>query len=80
MHGNVWEWVEDDWHDWYDGAPVGDQAWVDKPRDARRVIRSGSWESGDFDCRSSTRFGEKPASRSFSLGFRIAKSFAYMGQ
>jgi formylglycine-generating enzyme required for sulfatase activity len=80
MHGNVWEWVEDDWHDWYDGAPVGEQAWVDNPRDARRVIRGGSWESVDFDCRSSTRFGEKPASRSFSLGFRVAKSFAYMGQ
>jgi formylglycine-generating enzyme required for sulfatase activity len=75
MHGNVWEWVEDDWHDWYDGSPVGDQAWFDKPRDSRRVIRGGSWESVDFDCRSSPRFGEKPGSRSFSLGFRVAKSF-----
>jgi formylglycine-generating enzyme required for sulfatase activity len=74
MHGNVWEWVEDDWHDWYDSSPVGDQAWVDKPRDSRRVIRSGSWESVGFDCRSATRFGEKNGTRSFSLGFRVAKS------
>ena len=22
MHGNVWEWCEDDWHDSYDGAPT----------------------------------------------------------
>jgi formylglycine-generating enzyme required for sulfatase activity len=22
MHGNVWEWVEDDWHDNYNGAPT----------------------------------------------------------
>jgi formylglycine-generating enzyme required for sulfatase activity len=74
MHGNVWEWVEDDWHDWYDGSPVGDQAWVDKSRGSNRVIRGGSWESVAFDCRSATRFGEKPGNRSFSLGFRVAKS------
>jgi len=79
MHGNVWEWVEDDWHDWYDGSPAGDQAWVDKPRDSRRVIRGCSWESVDFDCRSATRFGEQNANRSFSLGFRVAKSVA-LGQ
>ena len=74
MHGNVWEWVEDDWHDWYAGSPVGDHAWLDKPRDSRRVIRGCSWESLDSDCRSATRFGEKPESRSFSLGFRVATS------
>ena len=74
MHGNVWEWVEDDWHDWYDGSPASGQAWVDKPRGSHRVIRGGSWESFDFDCRSASRFGEKPGDRSFSLGFRLAKS------
>ena len=73
MHGNIWEWVEDDWHYWYDGSPVGGQAWVDKPRDSHRVIRGGSWESDDFDCRSASRFGEKSGNRSFSLGFRLAK-------
>jgi formylglycine-generating enzyme required for sulfatase activity len=25
MHGNVWEWVEDSWHENYDGAPTTDQ-------------------------------------------------------
>lgn len=72
MHGHVWEWVEDDWHDWYDGSPAGSQAWVAKPRDSRRVIRGGSWESVEFDCRSAARFGEQPGNRSFSLGFRAA--------
>ena len=28
MHGNVWEWVEDDWHGNYDGAPTDGSAWL----------------------------------------------------
>jgi len=43
IYGNVWEWVEDDWHDNYDGAPDDGRAWVDDPRGADRVIRGGSW-------------------------------------
>lgn len=27
MHGNVWEWVQDTWHDTYEGAPVNGNAW-----------------------------------------------------
>jgi formylglycine-generating enzyme required for sulfatase activity len=28
MAGNVWEWVEDVWHDNYDGAPTDGSAWL----------------------------------------------------
>ena len=28
MHGNVWEWVEDSWHENYDGAPTDASAWL----------------------------------------------------
>ena len=38
MHGNVWEWVEDDWHDDYVGAPSDGTAW----RDAVRATDRGS--------------------------------------
>jgi formylglycine-generating enzyme required for sulfatase activity len=27
MHGNVWEWVQDKWHDSYGGAPTDGSAW-----------------------------------------------------
>jgi formylglycine-generating enzyme required for sulfatase activity len=29
IHGNVWEWCEDDWHESYDGAPKDGSAWVE---------------------------------------------------
>ncbi len=30
MHGNVWEWVEDVWHDNYEGAPDDGRAWTER--------------------------------------------------
>ncbi|MEX1325518.1 MAG: SUMF1/EgtB/PvdO family nonheme iron enzyme [Desulfobacterales bacterium] len=76
MHGNVWEWVEDDWHDTYEGAPADGSAWVDNPRSANRVIRGGGWGYGARLCRSAVRHGYSPGGRGRGIGFRLASSVA----
>jgi formylglycine-generating enzyme required for sulfatase activity len=76
MHGNVYEWVEDDWHDKYDGAPGDGRAWIDKPRGANRVVRGGSWRNGARNCRSVYRFDSRPDRRRSLIGFRLSRSVA----
>lgn len=72
--GNVWEWVEDCWHDNYTGAPVvSDKPWVDQDKCAMRVIRGGTWSDGGWFMRSSSRLGFMDAYRTTSVGFRIAR-------
>jgi formylglycine-generating enzyme required for sulfatase activity len=74
MHGNVWEWVEDDWHDTYKRAPDDGSAWIDNRRGYGRVIRGGSWLIDARNCRSATRFGDGPGRRDDFVGFRLSRS------
>ncbi len=76
MHGNVWEWVEDDYHDSYNRAPADGRAWVEKPRGSNGVLRGGSWLFGAAFCRSANRSGNSPVARRFDLGFRVSRSVA----
>lgn len=71
MAGNVWEWVEDDWHDDYKGAPDDGSAWIDTPRSPNRVIRGGNWFLPAGDCRSAYRFRGQPGGCIGFLGFRL---------
>jgi formylglycine-generating enzyme required for sulfatase activity len=72
MHGNVWEWVEDDWHDNYKGAPTDGSAWIDNRRSSLRVLRGGSWSGGAGFCRVASRSRSVPGNRYQSNGFRLA--------
>jgi formylglycine-generating enzyme required for sulfatase activity len=74
MSGNVSEWVEDDWHDDYQGAPKDDRAWIDKARGAARVVRGGSMDFDARFCRAAARSGCAPGERLFDLGFRLSRS------
>ena len=76
MYGNVWEWVEDDWHDDYEGAPTDGKAWIGKSRGVYRVVRGGSWNDGAQYCRSAIRDYRVPVRRNSNLGFRLARSVA----
>lgn len=71
MHGNVGEWVEDDWHENYEGAPADGGAWINEPRGPLRVVRGGNYYNHAGACRSACRGREKPDSRPDYLGFRL---------
>ncbi|MFA6032102.1 MAG: formylglycine-generating enzyme family protein [Myxococcota bacterium] len=73
MNGNVWEWVEDDYHDSFTGAPVDGSAWIDSPRASKRTMRGGSWWDPESAVSSSQRFGTPPVVGLYDIGFRCAK-------
>ena len=76
MYGNVYEWVEDDWHGRYDGAADDGSAWIYQPRGSARDIRGGGWVSDAFFCRSAGRRRARPNYRLSMIGFRLARSVA----
>jgi formylglycine-generating enzyme required for sulfatase activity len=70
MHGNVWEWVQDRWHDSYDGAPTDGGAW-EVGYGANRVIRGGRWYDDGGACPSASRDLYGPRDCGDNLGFRL---------
>lgn len=44
VHGYLWEWCADTWHDDYTGAPADGSAWTSGGDPGRRVLRGGSWK------------------------------------
>jgi len=76
MAGNVWEWVADDWHENYDGAPTDGSAWVDAARPANRVQRGGSFMTGAdeaFEFLAYGHYGAPADNPGVSYGFRCAR-------
>ena len=74
MHGNVWEWCEDHWHDDYGGNPPTTGSVWQGGDGTRRVLRGGSWFDPPEELRSASRNWERPASRFSTLGFRVART------
>jgi len=72
MHGNVWEWVQDEWHDTYDGAPADGSAWEDGVS-ASRVNRGVGWFNSTRICQSDSRGGSDQGERYQNIGFRLLK-------
>jgi formylglycine-generating enzyme required for sulfatase activity len=77
MHGNVWEWVEDCFHDNYEKAPSDGSAWTGgncNPR--RRVVRGGSWLYSPPILRASWRDWAVIDASKNEIGVRIGRTLA----
>ena len=74
MHGNVYEFCQDVYHENYNEAPTDGSAWeIEGDSDSdRRVIRGGSWCSYPRRCRSANRFNfNSDVTVSTDIGFRL---------
>jgi formylglycine-generating enzyme required for sulfatase activity len=69
IHGYLWEWCADRWHDNYRGAPPDGAAWTDGA-DPRRVLRGGSWKDGAESLTSTFRRAAEPTLRDDAVGLR----------
>jgi formylglycine-generating enzyme required for sulfatase activity len=70
MHGNVWEWCEDDWHSNYESAPGDGSAWLEQDRsNTYKLVRGGSWGNVPFNCRSASRINFDAIC--YNVGFRV---------
>lgn len=71
MHGNVWEWCQDTWHDNYKAAPSDGKPWEQEGDDSKRILRGGSWYNFASGCRSAYRLGFTHGHEYGSIGLRL---------
>jgi formylglycine-generating enzyme required for sulfatase activity len=77
MHGNVWEWCQDDWHSDYEGAPTDGSAWLSSEESSdRKLLRGGSWSFNPVACRSAYRLNYALDYDFDNIGFRVVCSGA----
>jgi formylglycine-generating enzyme required for sulfatase activity len=72
IHGNVWEWCADPWHDSYKNAPIDGSIWkTEASNNSDRLLRGGSWRDNPKLCRSAFRGGYGFGNHSSGFGFRL---------
>jgi formylglycine-generating enzyme required for sulfatase activity len=71
--GNVSEWVEDCWHDDYNGAPTDGSTWkeTDGGNCNSRVLRGGNWRYDPLVLTASSR--DRYDAETDTAGFRVAR-------
>lgn len=71
--GNVWEWVEDCWHETNVGAPEDGSAWVTEADCNVRTVRGGGSVASRTPPSMSARTADPVNYRGIGLGFRVAR-------
>jgi eukaryotic-like serine/threonine-protein kinase len=57
MHGNIWEWCEDNSHRSYINAPTDGTSWINEEDRNSHILRGGFWDNVPRHCRSAARYG-----------------------
>jgi eukaryotic-like serine/threonine-protein kinase len=73
MHGNVWEWCEDDWRENYINAPINGSALISGSN--TKLLRGGSLLFNPGHCRSACRYNFN-LDYTYNFGFRVVCSGA----
>jgi len=73
MYGNVWEWVEDCFHENYIGAPANGEA-ASEYASCYRVSRGGSWYDIPEAARSASRIKDVPNNIVGGMGLRVVRT------
>ena len=76
MHGNVWEWCADVWHENYLNAPADGSAWLTGGDAGYCVQRGGSWIDRASNCRSAFRVGDIAHNDENIVGLRVCYSIS----
>jgi len=74
MHGNLWEWCLDSWHDNYEEAPFDNSPGLKKLNandNHSQVLRGGSWNNNPENCRSAYRNNNNRDNDNNNNGFRL---------
>ncbi len=75
IHGNVWEWMEDYWHNSYEGVPTDGSAWLTGGDQSYRALRGGSWDFNAEFIRSAYGDRDNQDNWNLNIGFRLVLSF-----